>query len=333
MAGFSRTQQIAHRIGERGLLALKITSGEVRLRAVDGDEARIRATFSLRAASDQEADELFNAVQLRVEAGRGRLALNEPDEGGSIARGLAQLLRGRSSRQLDIEIELPRQAELQLEVVSADVQADGLLGSQRYSSVSGDLYLTDMGGVLRVRTVSGDVTMRARGAVSLQTESVSGDLSVVALRYESIAAHSVSGDVELEGSLAPGGRFSAETVSGDLSIGLAGDATFEVRGLSTDISSAIDHRIEGHADRRRVIVGNGEPRFVFSSMSGDIEIHRARRVDQAGTSAATSAPATSPAPAADAVAVDEMSVLQALERGEIDVDEATRRLGGGSDHE
>ena len=67
-------------------------------------------------------------------------------------------------------------------------------------------------------------------------------------------------------------------MSGDLSIGLIGSAVFEVRGLSTDISSNIDHRVEGRLDRRRVVIGSGGPQFIFNSMSGDLSIRRPRRV-------------------------------------------------------
>jgi hypothetical protein len=113
-----------------------------------------------------------------------------------------------------------------------------------------------------------------------------------------------------------------ETVSGDLDVGLVGNATFEIHGLSTDVSSELDHRLEGQVDRRRLIIGTGGPRLVFNSMSGDVNVRRPRRINARPTVEAV-APAVSAAEQES-----QLEILRALERGEIDVAEATRRLAG-----
>jgi hypothetical protein len=133
----------------------------------------------------------------------------------------------------------------------------------------------------------------------------------------------VSGDIQLEAELDADGDFRAETVSGDLSVGLVGSATFEIHGLSTDVSSDLDHRLEGQIDRRRLIIGNGIPRLVYNSMSGDVRIRHPRRI----APRVAAAPPAEPSPAQQEA---QLEVLRALERGEIDVDEATRRLAGGA---
>jgi hypothetical protein len=319
MATFVRTQNVEHRIGARGRFSLKTTAGNVRLRGTDEDVARVRANFEIRAASEDDASRVFDEIEFVVEQTDDGLAMSPPDDRGSLGSALARLLQPRSGADVSVEVDLPRGARLALEVVSADIQATGLIGEQRYTSVSGDLYLTELGGQVRVSTVSGDATIRADTAASIRAEAVSGDVSVIAPLFEGLRANTVSGDIELDGQLATDGDFRAETVSGDLTVRLAGDASFEVRGISTDISSDLDHRVEGRADRRRLIVGGGEPRFVFSSMSGDLSIVRSSRT----VAAADAPPKVAMAP------LDELAILQALERGDIDVDEASRRLAGG----
>jgi hypothetical protein len=314
MATFVRTQNVEHRIGARGRFSLKTTAGNVRLRGTDEDVARVRANFEIRAASEDDASRVFDEIEFVVEQTDDGLAMSPPDDRGSLGSALARLLQPRSGADVSVEVDLPRG-----EVVSADIQATGLIGEQRYTSVSGDLYLTELGGQVRVSTVSGDATIRADTAASIRAEAVSGDVSVIAPLFEGLRANTVSGDIELDGQLATDGDFRAETVSGDLTVRLAGDASFEVRGISTDISSDLDHRVEGRADRRRLIVGGGEPRFVFSSMSGDLSIVRSSRT----VAAADAPPKVAMAP------LDELAILQALERGDIDVDEASRRLAGG----
>lgn len=324
MARYVRVQNIRHEIGRDGRFELSLTSADVRVRATDGTEVSLRATFEIRAGSESEADEIYQRVALIPQAGAGRLSVQEPEGPASLRGVLDRLLRAQGSVDLAIEVDMPHSAAVRLETVSGDVTADGLRGEQRYTTVSGDLFVSDGGGSLRVNTVSGDVTVRADRPLSLRSDAVSGDLSLAAPRIDGLRAHAVSGDVEVEGELALGGEFRAETVSGDVTVGLAGGATFEVRGISTDISSDLDHRIEGHQDRRRVVIGSGRPTFLFNSMSGDLAIHRPRRV-------VIPAPVGSRAESRRLSETDELAVLQALERGDIDVEEATRRLGGGGE--
>ena len=324
MATFVRTQSISHRIGERGRLALRITTGDVRVKAAPGDEASVHVTFEIAAASDEEADRVFEEIKLHVEADGGQLTVEEERDGVSgLGSAISRLFGGRGRIQLKVEAQLPPMAELRLDGVTADVQAEGLRGEQRYATVSGDLYLTDLGGSLRINSVSGDVTLRASEPIDLRVEAVSGDLNAITPHLDGLRASSVSGDIEIEAALGAG-EFGVETVSGDLTVGLLGGASFQVRGLSTDIHSDLDHRIEGHRDRRRVTVGAGGPEFSFSSMSGDLAIRRPRRID-AGSQPAKSASASPPS------AEDQLAVLRALEAGEIDVDEAARRLDDQTD--
>ena len=196
---------------------------------------------------------------------------------------------------------------------------------QQYRTVSGDLVLDGVGGDVQIKGVSSDVSLRADAPLaSLEINTVSGDVSAFAPSIGLLRAVTVSGDLELEGVLADGPQHRIETVSGDLSLGVGDNLTVEVRGLSTDADVRLPHRSEGSRDRRRYVIGDGKPQLLFSSMSGDIEVRPPRR-----TSAVPPAPLPPPAPRPPAVDQDEqMAVLRALERGEIDVEEATRRLAG-----
>jgi hypothetical protein len=78
-------------------------------------------------------------------------------------------------------------------------------------------------------------------------------------------------------------------------------------------------------------VGSGGPEIIFNSMSGDLAIHRPRRLDRVPAPPPAPPPAAPAAPPPPKLSDEEqMAILQALERGEISVEEAGRRLGGGS---
>ena len=323
MGTFVRTQSIDHSVGERGRVSLKVTSSDVQVRGIPGDEAHIRATFKISASSDADADRIFEAVQLRVNRGSGELSVEEHEGNYSVGSVIGRLFGANGHYELAVEAEVPTAAEVQLAAVSSDVDVTDLHGEQRYQTVSGDLSVSNGGGSVRLQSVSGDATIRAEEPLSIQSQGVSGDLNVTAPILRSLRASTVSGDVELEAQLDEGGDFRVETVSGDLSVGLVGDATFEIRGLSTDVSSELDHRLEGQVDRRRLIVGKGGARLVFNSMSGDVDVRRPRRLSaEPGRTEPVHEPTTEEKQS-------ELDVLRALERGEIDVDEATRRLAGG----
>jgi hypothetical protein len=333
MASFVRTQSIDHTIGPSGRLTMRVTSGDVTVRAVPGGDVHIRASYEIGAASEDEATRAFAEAQLRVDGGDGYLIVEEPSDRSSLGAFVGRLLSGRGHIQLSVNVEMPEAAELRLDVVSSDVNLDGLRGEQRYNTVSGDMTLTRGGGTVRVNSVSGDVGIRAERDIAVQADAVSGDLQLVAPLIRSLRLNTVSGDIDIEGQLAMGAEQRADTVSGDVSVGLLGSATFEVRGISSDVVSDLDHRIEGRQDRRRVIVGAGGPDFMFNSMSGDLSIRRPRRLDRLVP--VPPMPPRPPAPpaAAPVTADEQLKILQALERGEIDIEEATRRLRGAAGDE
>jgi hypothetical protein len=322
MGTYVRTQSIDHAVGERGSVSLTVTSADTRARGIAGGEAHVRATFEISASSDAEADRIFDEVQLRVQRGSGELSMVEHDGPPSVGSMIGRLFGGRGPYELSVVAEIPAAAQLRLTAVSSEMEVHGFHGEQRYRTVSGDLMLSELGGSVRLETVSGDATIRADQPLAVQVQGVSGDVSITAPTLRSLRANTVSGDVEVEAELAGNGDFRVETVSGDLTVGLIGSATFEVHGISTDVSSELDHRLEGQVDRRRLIIGSGGPRLVFNSMSGDVDVRRPRRIVVVEKS---QQPVPAPSVPDQATQLD---VLRALERGEIDVDEATRRLAG-----
>lgn len=332
MTTFVRTQEIDHEIGMNGQLSLRVTNPDVEMRGRDESVARIRVRFEIRAASDAEADEIFDRLQYHVRADAGSLEVAEPRHGLGASIGSLARLVGIGSGQVDasIEVNAPRHCDLRYNGVSSDLTATDFRGPQQYRTVSGDLVLDGTGGEVRIKGVSGDVSLRAAAPLTtLEINTVSGDISAFAPRIGRLHAATVSGDIELEGALADGHEHRVETVSGDLSFGVSDHLTVEVRGLSTDAKIRLPHRSEGSRDRRRYVIGDGTPLLLFSSMSGDIEVRPPRRT---GSTPPPPAPPAAPKPPSADARV-QMAVLLALERGEIDVDEAARRLAGtvGSD--
>jgi hypothetical protein len=320
------TSTLEHAIGAEGLFVLQLGSGDVRLHGVDGDTVRVE---------DRHGSELADFFD--VEAGDGSLAVR--------ARKGFQVKVGPRRRDTpDLDVRLPRRATIVVEAASSDVTGEDLSGDQRFQTASGDIELVRVSGTVAVEAASGDVALMATGDLRLRARTVSGDLEVRAGKLAEVSAATTSGDLAIAGELAPDVTHKIETVSGDTVLALAGGARIEVTTVTGDVSADVPHRSERADGRRVVVVGDGRATLVASTMSGDIHVVKARAHDVSVAEPGVSAPLppaapglpepfeppapASPSEAAIAAAYDDarMRILRSVERGEIDVAEAGRRL-------
>jgi DUF4097 and DUF4098 domain-containing protein YvlB len=327
MARYRRVQTITHDIGRKGTFSLSVTSADIQLTANDGTAVEVQATFEVSASNEAEADSVFEAIQLRVESGAGRLDVSERGERSGFGAALGQLFGGRHVELEDVIVSAPVGASLEIRSVSGDVRAARFRGPQRLQTVSGDVRIVDAGGGMDVDSVSGDISLRAVETVTLKANTVSGDLSAEAPLFTRFQVNAVSGDVSIDGGLGAADRHRIETVSGDARLATNSPMTLEVHALSSDIHASLPHRIEGRAENRRLIIGDGDAMVTFNSMSGDLTVTSSRHPAATSTVPSAQAPETPGEPPTDS---DRLAILTALETGEIDVDEAMRRLGGES---
>lgn len=336
---------IEHPIGAEGRLAIRIRSGEVRVRAVDGDTARVRDI------NGRDLDDLFE-----VEATDGSLALRTRRglDVGWLGFGPRDLLdwmgpsaRGGSAYAPELAVEVPRRAAVVIEAASGEVEADGLAGDQRYRTASGDITLRAVSGRVSVEAVSGEIDVVATGSTALTTRTVSGDIEIRAATLSSVQAATTSGDFRIAGRFAGPGPFTIETVSGDGLLAPAGDVQVRLSSVTGDLNSEFDGP-DVTRGRRSLTIGRSGPLVTFRSLSGDLHVVRPAVASAGAPDGATpdpsappasAVPTASPQPAAApggpgagnhaiAAAYDDarLRILRSLERGEIDVAEAGRRL-------
>lgn len=314
---------LEHEIGAEGLLALRLRDGEARLRGVDGETVRIRDV------NDHDLRDMF-----AIESGSGSLSL-KAGRGLEIVVGTRSMRRGFGPHAPELDIELPRRATLVLETASGDVDADGLVGDQRYRTASGDIVLRAVSGKLSIEAVSGDIDAVATGDADVIVRSVSGDIELRTARLSSLQLSSTSGDLKVAGQLVGPGPYAIETVSGDGLLAPAGDVRIEMTSLTGDLTSDLEGQHGTEGGRRTFQVGGSGPVVAFRSMSGDLHVARPSPIDHPAPPAPLPPPVPLAQPAAPAppnvaiaAAYDDarLRILRSLERGEIDVVEAGRRL-------
>jgi hypothetical protein len=204
-----------------------------------------------------------------------------------------------------LRVRIPRESELDVTGVSADINASDVEGELTLKTLSGRIKADVFQKDVEAKTVSGDIALRGRGkeagAAGIHVSSISGSIRVdraggdleatnvsgdMNLRLDhpahDVRIHSTSGDVVFEGKMAQGGNLEAQTVSGDLSIhaGHEGPLDYEANTFSGEIRNCMGleaERVSKYAPGRRLAgtrgsPGGGEVRVRLKAMSGDIEL-------------------------------------------------------------
>jgi DUF4097 and DUF4098 domain-containing protein YvlB len=237
-------------------------------------------------------------VSVHAETGEGVERVDVTSENG---RTLVKVvLPGHSSRdaEADLVVQIPKDSELNVSAVSADVTTTGVTGMQRLSAVSGDVTAEIAAADVEAKTVSGELRLKGHdqparlhlssvsgdlrlehGAGDLEAGTVSGTMVVSLDSARSVRAHTTSGDLRFEGKLTRGATFEASSVSGDLNVRASADGgyAYEASSFSGDISDCFDVKAErsgeyapGH--RLQGSRGEGAGHMHLKTMSGDIQL-------------------------------------------------------------
>jgi DUF4097 and DUF4098 domain-containing protein YvlB len=151
-----------------------------------------------------------------------------------------------------------------------------LQGDLQASGVSGELELENLDGAISISTVSGEVdASNLLGNLHLST--VSGDVTLEHSDLQSLKLSTISARVEIETAIHPDGVYRLSTISGDIDWLMPEDPACRVK------SSAISGRVvvaspgtrthHTSGKRHSLILGEGGPDVILSSISGDLKIH------------------------------------------------------------
>ncbi|MEE4175263.1 MAG: DUF4097 family beta strand repeat-containing protein [Xanthomonadales bacterium] len=240
------------------------------------DEAAVHLTGELGEGSELSFDASGGDVRVEVKV----------EDGGRWGRG---------PESSDLVLRVPRKADLVVTGVSADVRIDGAGGRMiEAESVSGDVQATGDVERLELTSVSGDVDFRgsARRTVAesvsgdidldgvegeLEVSLVSGDLELLAGTLELGRFEAVSGTLDMAVTVAPGGRLSVETMSGDVILLLPAEqqGVFQAQTFSGDIRSVFgspQRSRSGSGTRLDHETGENGASIRLETFSGDVRI-------------------------------------------------------------
>jgi hypothetical protein len=319
---------LEQRIGPRGRFVLKFASGEVAIRGVEGDTARVRSL------DDRSLAELFTIV-----TGDDHLELRQAEK-----LGLGIFGRGQSA---ELEVEVPHGATVSIETASADIVARDLSGAKRFRSASGEVELERLAGGIDIETVSGEIEVNGQAPVDLVAKTVSGDVDIRVPSLRKLDLGTTSGDIRVDAELAGQGPFAIRTISGDAEVVGRSGFRVEAESVTGDLSSDVAGKRESMPGRKILVIGRPGPTLAFRSVSGDFHVSQPRDAAPKPVEGVTMtapdhdipAPPEPPAPPdplvpgaprapRDAAETDaaRLEILRKLERGDISVADATDKL-------
>ena len=264
----------------RGRIEIENLKGRIQVRAWERSEVRITGTLGEgveKLVVEGDRDHLVVRVQYPKHIGAWRSDQTGPT---------------------DLQLQVPLQADLDVESVSADIDIDGVApgdfdvntvsggvvvaaapGRAEINSVSGDLRLTLNTAEASAETVSGDIVLAGRLDGEAHAETVSGDISIDSRgqRLRRLSTGTVSGDAQARVGLRDGGQIKSETVSGDIRLRLPKDLSARVSGESfsgdLDAPGAKVRKEEfGPGKSFEARYGSGAGEIRMETFSGDAEL-------------------------------------------------------------
>jgi|SRR5581483_2497299 len=269
---------LSHDAGPDATVIIRNVKGNVRVTGWNQNRVQVDGTLGSGAKPLQITGDT-RALEIKVESAGGSGWFGNNDNMGPTS----------------LDVHVPHSAALEVHVVSAPVDIDGLNSrSITAGSVSGRVHLGVRAAAVKVDSVSGDVDLSG-SARSFEAQTVSGDVQAATLSgnanvqtvsgavllragsMNKVNLGTVSGRIQLDGAVAPDAAWKIDTMSGDVRLNLPSDVSARIRAdtfsgdLHSDFGKTVssEHGPGEHLDTQ---IGAGSGMITVNSFSGDVHI-------------------------------------------------------------
>lgn len=321
------------RVGATGTLDLANISGDVTVTGGGGTEVVISAVKRARDRDPNRAKEQLARVTIEAnERGAGRVEVRTvyADIPGVFGGGDAPMppraeppapprgrrgeppvppspprTMGHTNVDVDYTVTVPSGITAYLKSYAGNITVTNVKGELRAETMSGDVQASETGRAVWLKTISGDVTVRATApdgditmtsangqitarevrARGFEATVISGDIHLVDVACSHANVRSLSGTVDFAGSLAKNGRYEFRVHSGSIRLTLSPTPGFELDAetLSGHIRSDLTIAQRAGSDQERSAwmperqtlrgtYGDSSAFLMVRSFSGDITI-------------------------------------------------------------
>ncbi len=284
---FEKTESLAR----NGKVYLDNISGRIEVATWKEAQVKIEALKTSRAGSLGKAKE--NAAEVTIEVTKEgdivRIETKYPERRGGFWGS------NSINVSVDYKIWIPDQAAVDLHSTSGDVRVAPLGGLAKVRCVSGNVDILGAAGV-EVDLTSGDLTVQdivggaylnaTSGTIeatrikgSIDAGIVSGDIVLSDISdAQTVTARNTSGNITYVGKIKAGGRYELKTHSGDVRMTIPADSAFdfEANTFSGDIDSDFEIKVVGKISPKEIhgTVGKGGATIALKSFSGNVDLKK-----------------------------------------------------------
>ncbi|MBN2129146.1 MAG: DUF4097 family beta strand repeat protein [Sedimentisphaerales bacterium] len=278
-AEFEKMIELEHPMEASSTLAVSTASGSIDVAGGQTERCHVIATIRARAATEEEAQELAEQVEIRIEPSPGKL---------QIKADRPRSLRNKSL-SISYSITVPHETHVECSSASGSVDLADLTGNVNADAASGSVEAVRITGSVRLHTASGSVRAEevrggdahlnsASGSVRLlqasemgrcELHAASGRVAAEHIDADSVSLHTASGSVHLTEARAPSVSLStssgsiraeglnasqvkAESPSGGISVAFApaapGEITADLKTSSGNVTLALPPDFAGRID-------------------------------------------------------------------------------------
>jgi hypothetical protein len=232
--------------------------------------------------------------------------------------------------RVDFTIQVPKRCSVKVNCVSSTAAINGLEGEIDVNGVSGNLELSNLCGEFNFSSVSGKITGENLTG-PLEVNNVSGKMQISESHIPMLIGKTVSGSAIIETPLTDG-PYEFKTVSGNLQLITPEDTACTVHIKSVSGSAKVNLPItskSGTQNKQIIEAAGGGPEVTVKSVSGVLNIGSPNYVkaEKPSPEEKEHNPHTNVQPAKSTLPPkSQMQILQAIENGEMTVDEALEQM-------
>lgn len=235
-------------VDPQATITVCVMSGAISARAWDRNEVRVR----LSGAEVLE----FRRIDKIKEKDKEKQAQTPATRVDVMIMNSAESDSKRDCQAIaDVELEVPQGATVQVQTRDGDINIVGVAAAYA-GSQNGDITIErasklveagSVGGSIALKDSTGRINLSSAGGVvdvtncrpaskedTFEVNTVSGDIQLNDVTNQKLIAKTVNGTVTMTGSLARGGQYGFNTLSGDVILEMPADASFHIVAKLSD---------------------------------------------------------------------------------------------------
>ncbi len=247
-AKFERTVQLSEPLSPGSTFEAKTHNGSIKINGADVAECNLTATIITRAATDEEAQELSDKVNVTLVPSGNRLTVKIDKPTNLINKSVS----------VNLDVELPNQTDLKLITHNGGVALANITGKVNATTHNGKVTTENVTGTAELKTHNGSITCRE---ISGNSQLISHNGSVKAFYAESASS---TCDI------------SMTTHNGSVEVATPPDYSAKIKASTNNgsIYTDLPITVTGKVSKSKLsgTIGTGDARLHLETYNGSIRI-------------------------------------------------------------